>query len=65
MIHNIKAELKSITEELENTLRDAEKFDRGVDAAGTRVRNACQEARGRLFGLRNMVLEVRKERKAK
>jgi ElaB/YqjD/DUF883 family membrane-anchored ribosome-binding protein len=26
MIHNIKAELKSITEELENTLRDAEKF---------------------------------------
>ena len=62
MIHNIAAELTSIADELGDAIRDAQKFDKGNDTAGTRVRKAANEARARLLGLRNMVSEVRHER---
>ena len=62
MIHNIAAELTSIADELGDAIRDAQKFDKGNDAAGTRVRKAANEARSRLLGLRLMVSEVRHER---
>lgn len=62
MIHNIAKELTSIADELGDAIKDAQKFDAGNDTAGTRVRKAAQEARARLFGLRNMVTEVREER---
>lgn len=62
MIHNIAAELTSIADELDDAIKDAQKFDKGNDAAGTRVRKAAQEAKSRLQGLRNMVTEVREER---
>ena len=57
-------ELTEIKELLERAIDDAKKFDSGNDAAGTRVRKDCHAARARLLGLRNMVSEVRKERKA-
>lgn len=62
MIHNIAAELTSIADELGDAIIDAQKFDKGNDAAGTRVRKAANEARSRLLGLRLMVSEVRHER---
>ncbi|RXM22030.1 histone H1, partial [Citrobacter sp. AAK_AS5] len=49
------AELTSIADELANAINDAQKFDKGNDTAGTRVRKAAQEAKSRLQGLRNMV----------
>lgn len=65
--HNMSEVAKELTEIkdlLDAAIKDAEKFDNGNSAAGTRVRNACHAARGRLLGLRNTVSEIRNERKA-
>tara|TARA_B100000073_G_scaffold334033_1_gene326126 strand:+ start:5750 stop:5944 length:195 start_codon:yes stop_codon:yes gene_type:complete len=58
-------ELKEIVELLQSAEKDAEKFDRGVGAAGVRLRKKCLEASKLLKGLRGLVLEVRESRKAK
>tara|TARA_B100000131_G_scaffold309110_1_gene339188 strand:- start:434 stop:628 length:195 start_codon:yes stop_codon:yes gene_type:complete len=55
--------LKEVIEVLENASKDAEKFDRGVDAPGTRLRKKATEASKLLKELRQIVLDVRKERK--
>tara|TARA_B100000287_G_C20063683_1_gene555524 strand:- start:51 stop:245 length:195 start_codon:yes stop_codon:yes gene_type:complete len=55
--------LKEVIEVLENASKDAEKFDRGVDAPGTRLRKKATEATKLLKELRQIVLDVRKERK--
>jgi len=55
--------LKEVIEVLENASKDAEKFDRGVDAPGTRLRKTATEASKLLKELRQVVLDVRKERK--
>lgn len=59
---SVESELTEIADELGKALQDAQKFDKGNDAAGTRVRNACQQARVRLFGIRNRVSDIRRER---
>lgn len=59
---SIAKELTEIADAMGAAIKDAQKFDAGNDTAGTRVRKAAQEARTRLFGLRNMVTEVREER---
>jgi len=56
-------ELKKIIEVLESAAKDAEKFDRGVDAPGTRLRKKATDATKLLKELRQNVLDVRKERK--
>ena len=55
--------LKEVIEVWENASKDAEKFDRGVDAPGTRLRKTATEASKLLKELRQVVLDVRKERK--
>tara|TARA_B100000287_G_C20278213_1_gene640912 strand:- start:180 stop:374 length:195 start_codon:yes stop_codon:yes gene_type:complete len=55
--------LKEVIEVLESASKDAEKFDRGVDAPGTRLRKTATEASKLLKELRQVVLDVRKERK--
>ncbi len=61
-MQEITKELTEIADALGAAIKDAQKFDKGNDAAGTRVRKAAQEARARLFGLRNKVTEVREQR---
>ena len=56
-------ELKKIIEVLESAIKDVEKFDRGVDAPGTRLRKKATDATKLLKELRQNVLDVRKERK--
>jgi len=56
-------ELKEIIEVLSEAVKDAEKFDRGVDAPGTRLRKTATEATKLLKELRQKVLDIRKERK--
>lgn len=58
----IAKELTEIADALGAAIKDAQKFDKGNDAAGTRVRNAAHVARARLLGLRNAVTEVRGQR---
>jgi hypothetical protein len=65
-----KTEEKMVVEKLEEVLesitlskKDAEKFDKGVAAAGTRLRKQAQTAIALLKDLRREVLDVRKERK--
>lgn len=59
---SVERELTEIADDLGNALQDARKFDKGNDSAGTRVRKACQQARVRLFGIRNLVADLRHER---
>ena len=55
--------LKEVIEVLESVSKDAEKFDRGVDAPGTRLRKTATEASKLLKELRQTVLDIRKDRK--
>jgi len=55
--------LREIIEVLEDASKDAEKFDRGVDAPGTRLRKTATEASKLLKELRQEVLDIRKDRK--
>ena len=41
---------------------DVEKFNRGNNAAGTRVRKAMQELKGIAQGIRNSVTEIKASR---
>lgn len=59
---SIAKELTEIADALGAAIKDAQKFDNSNDRAGTRVRKAANNARARLFGLRNMVTEVREQR---
>lgn len=61
-MQEITKELTEIADALGAAIKDAQKFDKGNDAAGTRVRKAAHEARARLLGLRNKVTEVREQR---
>lgn len=58
-------ELREVIELLESAEKDAQKFDRGVGAAGVRLRKKCLDASKMLKGLRGLVLEVRESRIAK
>lgn len=60
---SVERELTEIADDLGKALQDARKFDNGNDSAGTRVRNVCQQARVRLFGIRNQITDIRHERK--
>lgn len=57
-----KAQLNQIINSLNEALVEAEKFDAGNDAAGRRLRAACQEAKTNLQTLR---VEVQNERNAR
>ena len=55
--------LREILDLLTNAIADSEKFDRGMDAPGTRLRKKAMEASKLLKELRQAVLDMRKERK--
>ena len=55
--------LREILELLTDALADSEKFDRGMDAPGTRLRKKAMDASKLLKDLRQMVLDTRKDRK--
>ena len=59
-----KAKLNEILNSLNDALTEAEKFDGGNDAAGRRLRAACQEAKANLQTLRVEVQTERTNRKA-
>lgn len=61
---SIAASLRETIANLEAALADAEKFDNGVNAPGTRVRKATIQAGKELKALRDAVSEVRNERQA-
>jgi hypothetical protein len=54
--------LQSIIDSLTAALPDAEKFDRGTAAAGTRLRKAAQEGKSALQDLRVSVQATKKAR---
>lgn len=59
---NVAANLRQIIANLEAAIPDAEKFDRGVNAPGTRVRKASTEAGKALKALRDNVSDERNSR---
>jgi flagellar hook-basal body complex protein FliE len=58
------SELNEIIESLSSAREDAEKFSAGNDAAGKRLRSACQNAKNSLQTLRVSVQTERNARKA-
>ena len=48
---------------LQNALNDADKFDRGNDTAGTRLRKALADVRDKAQSTRLEIIQVRKERR--
>ena len=57
--------LREILDLLTQAVADSEKFDRGMDAPGTRLRKKSMEASKLLKELRQAVLDERNERKGK
>ena len=57
--------LRKILDLLTQAVADSEKFDRGMDAPGTRLRKKSMEASKLLKELRQAVLDERNERKGK
>lgn len=60
----ITAKIQGIIDFLEECKADAEKFDRGFDAPGVRLRKSAQVARNDLGDLRALVQAERKVRKS-
>lgn len=60
---SVLEELKCIIGCLESVLGDAEKHERGVDAAGARVRKQLMESKKRCDALRKQIQEERNARK--
>ena len=58
-----KEKLQEILDLLTPILADADKFDRGMESPGTRVRVAASQASKLLKDLRASVQETRKSRK--
>jgi len=57
--------LREILDLLTQAVADSEKFDRGMDAPGTRLRKKAMEASKLLKELRRAVLDERNRRKDK
>ena len=57
--------LREILDLLTQAVADSEKFDRGMDAPGTRLRKKAMEASKLLKELRQAVLDERNERRGK
>jgi len=57
--------LREILDLLTVAVADSEKFDRGMDAPGTRLRKKAMDASKLLKDLRQHVLDVRKGRRDK
>ena len=62
--HLFTDRLNAIIETLTAALVDAEKFDKGNDAAGKRLRAVAQETKAALHAYRVQVQEERNSRKA-
>lgn len=58
------ADLQTIIDNLTASLKDADKFDGGNAAAGTRVRGAAQQAKKDLDALRKSVQATKDARKS-
>ena len=56
-------EICDIIESLQKALPDAEKFDKGTAAAGTRVRKVAQQAKKDLDALRKNIQTIKAARK--
>lgn len=60
---SIHEAIAGLIKELELTLRDAEKFDKGNSSAGTRVRKRAQDAIKHLKDIRKTVSDLKDSRK--
>lgn len=63
MSQTIETAITDMIATLQNTLADAEKFDRGNSTAGTRVRKALQEVANSCKLTRGSVIDIRNARK--
>lgn len=61
---NAQEQVQSLIDSLTAALVDAEKFDNGNSAAGTRLRKAAQDGKGTLHEIRKYVSEVKTARQA-
>ena len=64
MSQNIAEVISNMIDHLQESLDDAEKFDRGNAAAGTRVRKSLQDIATSCKTARTAVIDIRNERKA-
>lgn len=64
MSQKIESAISEMIATLQNTLADAEKFDRGNASAGTRVRKALQEVTNSCKLARGSVIDIRNARKS-
>jgi len=62
MGETIYSQLKEIFEEVEDCLLDAQKFDEGNSAAGTRVTKMLSSVQKKAKALRLEIFKVRKDR---
>jgi len=62
MGETIYSQLKEIFEEVEDHLLDAQKFDEGNSAAGTRVTKMLSSVQKKAKALRMEIFDVRKSR---
>lgn len=62
MGEKIYTQLKEIFEEVEDCLLDAQKFDEGNSAAGTRVTKMLSSVQKKAKALRLEIFKVRKDR---
>lgn len=62
---NVKKILLDLASDLVEAADDADKFDRGQDAAGKRLRKLCQDAKAQLQELRTSIQTIRLSRKTK
>ena len=60
----MKADLLEMIEGLQSAVEDLERFERGNDAAGRRVRKVCSEVAKSCKGIRVSVQEIRNHRKS-
>lgn len=59
MNDNIETMIQKMIANLENSLEDARKFDRGNKSAGVRVRKAMQEAKNAAQSVRERISEIK------
>ena len=60
----MKADLLEMIEGLQRAVEDMDRFEKGNDAAGRRVRKVCSEVAKSCKGIRVSVQEIRNNRKS-
>jgi len=63
MMDRVRVRIGRMIAELQSSVDDAEKFDRGIDVAGTRLRRDLMRVRDEAQITRMEILDWRRERK--